>query len=106
MRIDLKIYNKGQVEKIHSVESADIMYGTVEDILAVIQLDKLGDNIELAKMVVGVLPLVKPLLLDVFHDCTEEDLRHTKVKELVPVVIDIVKSQIADLNDLLPKSGN
>lgn len=106
MEIKLNIYQKGQVEKTLVTDSADIMYGTVEDMLNVVQLDKLDDEMEIAKMVVGALPLVKPLLLDAFPECTEDDLRRTKVKELVPVVVDIIKSQINDLNTLLPNQGN
>ena len=105
--IKLNIYEKGQIKKTLETNSADIMYGTVEDMLNVIQLEKLDSNAEIAKMVVGVLPLVKHMLLDVFPDCTEEDLRCTKVKELVSVVADIVKCQITDLNSLLPnQQGN
>ena len=106
MKIKLNVYNKGQVSKTLVADSADIMYGTVEDMLNVIQLDKLDDNVEIAKMVVGVLPLIKPLLLNVFVDATEDDLRNTKVKELVPVIIDIIKSQLSDLTSLLPNQGN
>ena len=106
MEIRLNIYNKGNVSKTLVADSADIMYGTVEDMLNVIKLDKLDDNVEIAKMVVGVLPLVKPLLLNVFPDATEEDLRNAKVKELVLVIIAIIKSQLSDLTSLLPNQGN
>lgn len=106
MKVSLNIYSKGQVVKTLEAESADIMYGTVEDILNVVEPDKLGeklnDNLELAKTVIGVLPLVKPLVLNVFPDCTEEDLRNTKISELASAVVDIIKSQIADLGSLLP----
>lgn len=108
MKISLNTYNKGQVAKTFEADSAAIMYGTVEDILNAVQVDKLNDNVEIAKMVVNVLPTVKPLLLDVFTDMTEDDLRSARINEIVPVVIDIVKSQITDLTALLPnqKQGN
>lgn len=109
MRIKLNVYEKGQVKKVLETESTDIMYGVVEDVLNVVEPDKLdtklSNDLELAKMVIGVLPLVKPLVLDVFPDCTEDDLRHTKVRELAVTVVDIIKSQISDLNSLLPNNS-
>ena len=109
MKIELNVYKAGKVEKTLVSESSDIMYGTIEDLLNVVEPDKLGDKLkddmEIARLVLSVLPLVKPLVLDAFPDCTEQDLRNTKAKELAFVVVDIIKSQINDLNSLLPNNS-
>lgn len=102
-KITLNIYEKGKVVTTHSTDSADIMYGTVEDLLDAINLDNLEDVTEIAKTVRKAMPLIKPLLFDVFPDMTEEELRKTKIKELISCVMQIVKTQIEDLTALLPE---
>lgn len=106
--LKLNIYEKGIVVKTHEAETADILYGTVQDLVEIVDIEKVSDLenkeslLELAKTVVKVLPLVQPFLKEIFPDLTDEELRKVKVKELIPLVVDIVKysfEQIVDLGD-------
>ena len=84
--ISLNIYkedNKKEIEKTYSVEGYELMLGTVEDFMSVIDIDKLGDNIEAAKMLLKCYKQLTPLLLDIFPDVTEEELKRVKVNELI-----------------------
>lgn len=90
--IKLNIYaegNKNEIEKTYTTETYDLMLGTVEDIMAIIDLEKLNDNTELIKMVIGCYGQLKPFLKDVFVGLTDDELKRVKVKELIPMFIEL-----------------
>lgn len=82
MELKLNIYNGKIIEKTYITDTYDLMYGTIEDVLNVIDLDKIDKSVELGKMIIRLLPLIKPFLKDVFDGLTDEELRRTKVKEV------------------------
>lgn len=105
--IKLNIYkegNKNEVEKTYTAETYDLMLGTVEDIMNIIDVDKLNDKAAITIMIVKGYSQIKPFIKDVFEGVTDEELNRVKVKELIPAFIDICKS-IVDSLDLV-KSGN
>ncbi len=90
----LNIYkNQKEIEKTYEVDEYDIMYGTIQDILSVLDdgLDNLKDNDQLIKLVTKNRSKLEDLLLDIFSEegLTEEELRRTKLKELVPLFMDL-----------------
>ncbi len=98
MSLKLNIWkNKSEIEKTLETDEDDILWGTVEDIIEKIDLETFFDvgdgNIifELGKKITKALGCVKPLLLDIFPELTEEELRRCKAKEIRDVVIKIVK---------------
>jgi DUF917 family protein len=82
MELKLNIYNGKVIEKTYITDTYDLMYGTIEDVLNVIDLDKIDKSVELGKMIIRLLPLINPFLKDVFDGLTDEELRRTKVKEV------------------------
>lgn len=103
----LNIYSKeekGKVEKVYTAESYDLMLGTVEDIMQLIDVDKMTDNAAVTAMVVKGYSKLKPFIKDIFDGVTDEELNRVKVKELIPTFIDIFKSIIDDLGII--KQGN
>ena len=82
MELKLNIYNGKVIEKTYITDTYDLMYGTIEDVLNVIDLDKIDKSVELGKMIIRLLPLINPFLKDVFNGLTDEELRRTKVKEV------------------------
>lgn len=105
--ISLKVYAKNDkkvVEKTYETEGYDLMLGTVEEFMRIIDIDKLGDSMEVAKMIVKGYGQLKPLLMDVFPEITDEELNRTKVNELVQTVIQIGLSIGESLKEL--GSGN
>lgn len=100
MELKLNIYkNSKEIEETYISNDCDIMFGTCENIISLMDFDFLvddnADNEKListvTKMVRGSLGEVKNLLKEVFPDATDEELKHTKVRELVSLVIEIVK---------------
>lgn len=105
--LKLNIYSaedKQKIEKTYTAESYDLMLGTVEDIMQLIDVDKMTDNKAITAMVVKGYSKVKPFIKDVFNGVTDEELNRVKVKELIPAFIDICKSILEDMDIL--KSGN
>lgn len=100
MDLKLNIYEKRKVIKTYTAETYDLMFGTVEDLLDVIDIDNIqADNrTELLKAVAKVLAhsmdIVKPLLKDVFDGLTDEELRNTKISEIVDALSNIVTYSI------------
>lgn len=105
MELKLNIYNGRKVEKTYTTDTYDLMYGIVEDILGVLDLEKMTDNLEVAKMVIKLMPQIKPFLKDVFEGLTDEELRRTKVKELITVFVNIVTYSITEIAET-GNSGN
>lgn len=105
--LELKIYsaeNKNAVEKTYTAESYDLMLGTVEDLMQLIDVDKMTDNLAITRMVVQCYGKLKPFIKDVFNGVTDDELKRVKVKELIPTFIDIFKA-VVDGIDLI-KTGN
>ena len=98
--IKLNIYkegNKYEIEKVYTAESYELMMGTVEDIVGIIDLEKIDDDKEIAKMILKGYGQIKPLLIDVFPGLTEDEIRRVKVPELVPVIIGIGKAALESM---------
>lgn len=103
--LKLNIYkNQKEVEKTLTAESYDLMFGTVEEVLQIFDPDKMTSEIEIAVTVFKCFNQLKPILKDIFPEVTDEELRRVKVKELVPLFVNVCKN-IADDIGLL-NQGN
>lgn len=103
MELKLTINKGKETEKTFSADAYDLTFGTMEDFIEIIDLDKLtsGSQEEFtaagAKLITGGITQLKPLLLDVFPGLTEEELRDAKVKDLVSVILEILKYSIMQI---------
>lgn len=105
--IKLNIYkkdNKKEIEKTLTADGYELMLGTVEDFMNVIDIEKVGDSTEVAKMVVKGYSQIKPLLKDIFPELTDEDFKHVKVNDLVRTIIQLGTAVVESLDTL--KTGN
>lgn len=104
MKFTLNIYKKKEVVKTYECDSYDLMFGTLEDFLNILDLETMTgemsdtDFIKLVSVIITKsLGELKPLLMDVFDGLTEKELRNTKVKELIAVMIQIVMYSISEI---------
>lgn len=105
--LKLNIYSaedNTKVEKTYTAESYDLMLGTVEDLMQLIDVDSMNDNLEVTKMVVKYFGKLKPFIKDIFTGVTDDELKRVKVKELITMFIQVFKNIVEGL-DLL-KTGN
>lgn len=86
----LNIYkNQKEIEKTYETDSYDLMYGTVEDVLGIFDDIDAADDMQLFGVIQKNRDKINDLLLDVFPGVTEDELRKVKVKELIPIFIEI-----------------
>lgn len=89
----LNVYkNQKEIKKTYVVDEYDIMYGTVEDILDVLDgMEDMKTDGEILKLIQKHRKKLNKLLLDIFEaeGLTEEELRFIKLKELVPLFLDL-----------------
>lgn len=105
VELKLNIYkNQHDIEKTLTASGYDLMLGTCEDIMDIIDIDKLDDNNAVAMMVFKGYGLLKPLLKDIFEGLTDEDMKGIKIKELVPLFLDICHNIVENLGIL--QQGN
>lgn len=103
MDLKLNIYNKREIVKTYTAETYDLMFGTVEDILELINLEKLqtGSDAELIKIVGEAVTkgmnVIKPLLKDIFDGLTDEELRNTKTTDIAKILVEVVKYSINEI---------
>lgn len=91
----LNIYkNQKEIEKTYEVDAYDIMYGTVEDVFDILEgVENTNDTSEILAVINKNRDKLNDLLLDIFggEGLTKEELRKIKVKEIVPVFIDLFR---------------
>lgn len=94
MELKLNIYkSQSEIEKTYTAQDYDVMYGTVEDLLDLLDLEALtgSDNDGIIRAVSRLIrsraDVINPLLKDIFHGLTDDELRRTKTKEIVGVIV-------------------
>ena len=88
----LNIYaSQTEIEKTYETETYDIMYGTVEDVLDV--LDAISDDSDTDTIIKAVSQnrdKLNILLKDIFPGLTDSELRRVKLREIVPLFIEML----------------
>lgn len=103
MELKLDIYNKREIVKTYTAETYELLFGTVEDLIDLVNLDKLktGSDEELIQIVgeaIGKgLGIIKPLLKDIFDGLTDDELRNTKTTDIAKVLVEVIKYSINEI---------
>jgi len=103
MELKLNIYKKKKIIKTYTAETYDLMFGTVEDLIDIVDLDKLekGTDAEIIKLVGNIvikgMNIFKPLLKDIFEGLTDGELRNTKISEITIALVEIVKYTVLQI---------
>lgn len=108
MELKLNIYskeNKNEIEKTYITDTVNVMFGTIEDIFEIVDIEKINNNEEIVKMVIKGMKLLKPFLKNVFDGLTDDELRQTNIKELVVVFVEIFKYTFNEIMGM-PNSKN
>ena len=77
MNLVLNIYKGREIEKTYTANTYDLLFGTIEDILSVVDVLDMKDTGEILKVVSSAISTFKPFLMDIFEGLTEEELRRT-----------------------------
>lgn len=104
MELKLNIYKVKNgartIEKTYTANDYEIMFGTVEDIINALELDKITgnklSNDELTSILFKALgrgvPQISLFLQDIFPGLTKEELKNTKVNEVKNVIFGVVQN--------------
>lgn len=112
MTIKLNIYDGKKIVKTYETSDFTLMTGTCEDIINLVDIDKLTSGklseqelgIEIIKVVAKSFNKFQPFLQDVFEGLTEEEYRHTSIKEVAGAVVSIVKYTVGELFNIDSKN--
>ena len=106
MELKLTIYKGKEIEKTYTAQDYNVMYGTVEDLLDLLDLDALTGK-DKGSMLSAVSRLMKsrqdvinPLMLDIFDGLTEDELRRTKAIDVVNVILGLAGFSFDQLRGL------
>ena len=95
----LNIYkNQREIEKTYEADTYDILFGTVEDFIGLVDLKEGMTDTDLIKTFVMSLDKVKLLLKDIFVGVTDEELKKIKVKELLPIFKDVISLALSEMS--------
>ena len=107
MEMKLNVYDEnGNISKTYAASEFDLMWGTVEDLVDCIDIDKVNYTVAVGKMILQALPQLKPLLKQIFPGLADSEIRRTKVKELIPIFMNAFTYAFQEINSLGDKSGN
>ena len=100
----LNIYDHKEVIKTYEADEYELMFGTVEDMIDAAKLDKIesGTDAEIViaatNLVTTSMDTVKDLLKDVFDGLTDDEIRNTRVSEIVNVIVDVIRYAISQIS--------
>lgn len=102
MELILNIYDKKGKKVVRQAKgnTVDIMMGTIERLMSLLDIENSTDSIEILKKVSGAYQELKGILSLIFEDVTEEEWNYVKVKELIPVILNVVKYTFAEMNSI------
>lgn len=94
MELKLNVYNKNEdgaweIEKVYQTDTVDIMFGTAEDMIGLLDGLTIKDTDKLISLVTKGFSQLKPFLKEIFIGLTDDELRRTKVRELIPLFVNI-----------------
>lgn len=106
--LTLNIYGRGEekntVVKKYTAEGYDLRLGTIAAICDIMNASSKTDEMQIAISAAKGFGEIMPLLKDIFDGVTDEDLQNVKVKELLPLFVQIGKASVNSFEVL--KRGN
>ena len=94
----MNIYRGREIEKVYTADEYDIMFGTVEDLINLIDVDSLtGGKTDadfvgaVAALLKGGISSVRSLLKEIFPEVTDDELKRVKMKDVVAILVNVLK---------------
>lgn len=100
----LDIYDHKTVVKTYETDTYEIMFGTVEDLIDAARLDTIenGSDAEIVvaatNLVTTSMGTVKDLLKDIFDGLTDEEIKHTRVSDIVNVIVEVILYAVGQIS--------
>lgn len=106
--LEIKVYDKiGKVKKTCVAEMLDLRFGTIRSIIQILNVENIEDTSQLLMTIYGAWEQITEILSECFPGMEDEDWEYVKVKELLPVLINILKYSFREILTIPknPKNG-
>ena len=105
MNLVLKIYDKSgkTLEKSYEASTYDLMFGTVMNLMELLKIEDMDNQAQMLKTIYNAWGEIRTVLAGVFPEVTEDEWKRVRVKELMPLVLDIAKYAVTEMF-VIPKS--
>lgn len=98
MELKIKVYDDNdQVVKECKAQTVDIRFGQVSAIMELMEVESITDSAQLLRTVNRAWKELTKILGKIFPDMTDDDWDNVSIKELLPVVVGILKSSFAEM---------
>lgn len=106
MELKITVYdNNDNAVKECKAQTVDIRFGQISAIMELVDIEAMDNSMELLKTVRKAWKQLTRILSKIFPDMEDDDWENVSVKELLPVVVVIIKDSIAEML-AIPKSKN
>lgn len=96
--MEITVYDKhGVISKKAKAEMIDLEFGTIRSLMKVLNVENINDTGELLSVVYGAWTELTEILSQVFPDMSSDDWDHVKLKELIPVLMDVMRYSFAEI---------
>lgn len=106
MEFKLNIHDGKKVEKTYVANDFALTVGVAEDILDVIDIEKLSGDlddfatfVEILKIVKGSFNSFNPMMKGVFEELTDDEYSRANIVDVATVIINILKYTVAQLTN-------
>ena len=105
MEFKLRVNEGKENAKTYTTDTIDFTFGVVEDVMEVLDFDKMDDKMAIGVMIMKSATVLKPFLKDLFEGVTDEEIRTVKMSNLVEIFKGLYKYAVDELG-MLSKLGN
>ena len=96
--MEIRVYDEnGKVTKTCKAEMIDLEFGAVRSIMEILNIDSVANTGELLHTVYSAWDQLIKILNKCFPDMKYDDWDHVKLKELMPVIIGILKYSFGEI---------
>ena len=96
MNLTLNVYDGKEIIKTVKSTTYDLEFGTVIKLMKLLKIEDTENELELLKIIAGAFDEIINVLSNVFPEMEEDDWNHVKLKEIVPVIINIAKFSVTE----------
>ena len=96
--LEIKVYDEqGNVKKTCVAEMVDLEFGAVRSIMEILNVESVNNTADLLKTVYGAWNQLTAILSKCFPGMEYADWDHVKLKELMPILVMILKYSFAEI---------
>lgn len=105
--IKLPVRNKkGEVVKKAEAMTPAIYFGTISNLMELLDIDDTTSSMELLKKVSTAWKEIVEILSDVFPEVTDDEWKYIRLNDLVPVVLQVIRYTFSEIMTIPSDSKN